>query len=338
MNADQFFALLNETDSSYLTVAHKIMTQKPARAWFRPALIAACLTLVLVAIPVSILIGNRTIKPSVPVIPPTTTDTTVTTTQAPMTTQAPETTARPSILDIPGATVFDENDNRFYKPANSFSGSVSISDEIRLEWAKNMKENNAIVIGYIQDYTTILVEDGKDYYQISTMTIQVLEKIIGIEEKTITAVYACRYYNDYGCYMPAGTYRGTDSIWSRCDQFREALICTDAYIANQGKAAGFLLLKESKDQTILIGNTTYNLSDYADYVLDACLQWAYYGGLALRTKGSAFALYPHIVEEVFNKSFTNAYPCPYEYPFSYPLEVPNDSDSVPPVNAITPES
>ena len=274
---------------------------------------AACLTIMLLAIPLGILIANQTDTPKVPIVDATT--------SSPVTTQVPQTTARPSILDIPGATVLDENDDRFDEPGYSFfPSSKHPSEEERLEWVKNMKENNAIVIGYIQDYTTVLVEDGEDYYQISTMTIQVLENVSGIEEKTVTAVYACRYYNDYGNYKPAGTYRGSDSIWSRCDQFREALICTDAYIANQGKAAGFLLLKESKDQTILIGNTTYNLSDYADYVLDACLQWAYYGGLWLRTTGSFIAVYPHILEEVFNKSFTNTYPCPYEYPFSYPLE------------------
>lgn len=337
MNSSQFFDLLNETDSNYLAAAHKSMTEKPARAWFRPALIAACLTLVLLAIPVGIMIGKSNYTPQVPVIDPSTSDHTVVTT-APPTTEAPQTTARPSILDIPGATVFDENDNRFYKPGNSFSGSLSISDEKILEWTKHMKENNSIVIGYIKDYTTVLVEDGKDYYQISTMEIQVLENVNGIEEKTITAVYACRYYNEYGHYRPDGTYRGSDSIWSTCDQFREALICTDAYVANQGKAAGFILLKESKNQTLLIGDTPYNLSDYADYVLDACLQWAYYGGLYLRTTESCFVVYPRIVEDVFNKSFMNVYPCPYEYPVSYPLETPKDSNSTPSVNAITPES
>ena len=303
-------------DDDLILSAQKARRTPPRRF---ALLAAACLILMLLAIPVGIVIANQTDTPEVPII--TTNNTVITTVTLPTATIPPQTTTRPSILDIPGATVLDENDDRFDEPGYSFfPSSKHPSEEERLEWVKNMKENNAIIIGYIQDYTTVLVEDGENYYQISTMTIQVLENVSGIEEKTVTAVYACRYYNDYGNYKPAGTYRVTDSIWSRCDQFREALICTDAYIANQGKAAGFLLLKESKDQTLLIGNTTYNLSDYADYVLDACLQWAYYGGLWLRTTGSFIAVYPHILEEVFNKSFTNTYPCPYEYPFSYPLE------------------
>ena len=120
MNADQLFTLLNETNDSYLKAAHKSMTAKPTRAWFHPALIAACLTLVLLAIPVGILIGNRTITPNVPIISPSTESNTVITTKAPETTEKP----KASILDIPGATVFDENDNRFYKEGRpcSYSG------------------------------------------------------------------------------------------------------------------------------------------------------------------------------------------------------------------------
>ena len=321
MKSQDILFAMNDIDDALITDA----LEAPARAWFRPALIAACLTLVLLAIPVGILIGNRTITPNVPIISPSTESNTVITTQAPETTEKP----KASILDIPGATVLDENDNRFYKEGRPCSYSGLFSEERTREMLQNMKENNAIVIGYIQDYTTVLVKDGEDYYQISTMTIQVLENVIGIEEKTITAVYACRYYNDYGHYMPAGTYRGTDSIWSRCDQFREALICTDAYIANQGKAAGFLLLKESKDQTLLIDNTAYNLSDYADYVLDACLGWAYWGSLFLNLGGGGYYPLPSsLVEEAFNQSFATTYPCPYDYPFSYPLVEKEAPDSV----------
>ena len=192
MKSQDILFAMNDIDDALITDA----LEAPARAWFRPALIAACLTLILVAIPVGIMISKSTITPNVPVIDPNTSDHTVTTTQAPPTTQAPETTARPSILDIPGATVLDENDNRFYKEGRPCSYSGLFSEERTREMLQNMKENNAIVIGYIQDYTTVLVEDGEDYYQITTMTIQVLENVIGIEKKTITAVYACRYYND----------------------------------------------------------------------------------------------------------------------------------------------
>ena len=330
MNADQLFTLLNETNDSYLKAAHKSMTEKPARTWFHPALIAACLTLVLLAIPVGILIGNRTITPNVPIISPSTESNTVITTKAPETTEKP----KASILDIPGATVFDENDNRFYNEGRPSSYTDLFSEERTREILKHIKRNNSIVIGFIQDYTTVLVEDGEDYYQMTTMTIQVLEKVIGIEEKTVTAVYACRYYNENGRYRPAGTYHVPDSIKSPCDQFKYALICTQAYVAQQGNAAGFILLKESKDQTLLIDNAAYNLSDYADYVLDACLGWANWGSLFLNLGGGGYYPIPSsFVEEAFNQSFATTYPCPYEYPFSYPLEVPSDRNAI-----FTPES
>lgn len=328
INSHQFFDLLNEADSSYLAAAHKSMTAKPARMWVRPALIAACLTLILVAIPVGILIGNRTIKPSVPVIDPSITANTVTTTQAPPTTQAPQTTTPPSILNIPGAVLFDEVDWIYSKPGNANTGSPVLPREEQLEWLNQMKENNSIVVGYIKDYTSVLVPDGKDYYHIASMEIQVLDNISGIEAQTIKAVYACKYkYAPYDAYVPQGTYYGTGRIRSSVDQFLQALNCTEAYVGNQGDAAGFMLLKESNDQTILIGDTTYNLSDYADYVLDACLQCDNMCYVALCNYLFWYRANSSVVNEVFNYPFSFPYPCPYEFPFSYPLETPNDSDS-----------
>lgn len=327
MNSSQFFDLLNETDSNYLAAAHKSMTEKPARAWFRPALIAACLTLVLLAIPVGIMIGKSNNTPQVPVIDPSTSDHTVTTV-APPTTEAPGTTARPSILDIPGAVPFEEVDWSYSKPGIPSTGNPLLSQEEQLEWINQMKENNSIVVGYIKDYTSVLVPDGMDYYHISTMEIQVLDNISGIEAKTIKAVYACQYvYLPYGAYTPQGTYHGTDTISTIADQFLQALNCTEAYIYNQGLAAGFILLKESKDQTFLIGDTSYNLSDYADYVLDACLACDSTGTVALRDFIYWYKIYSFVIEEAFTGSFSFPYPCPYQYPFSYPLETPKNGDS-----------
>ncbi len=321
INSNQFFDLLGEADSSYLTAAYKSMNEKPARAWFRPALIAACLTLVLIAIPVGILIGNRTIKPTVPVIDPTTTTATV-----PPATTPPETTGTPkaSVLDIPGATLFDKVDWTYSKPGSPNASSPSLSKEEQFEWINQMKENNSIVMGYIKDYTSVLVSQGKDYYHISTMEIQVLENISGIESETIKAVYTCRYeYLPYDAYKPTGTYQGTDSIGSSADQFFEALDCTEAYKAQKGKCAGFILLKDSKNETLTIGEESYHLSDYADYILDASLMWDYTGRIGLRSfLGYYYKLHSDVIEEAFNKPFRKTYPYPY------PAETPKDSDSV----------
>lgn len=323
MNADQFFNLLNETDGSYLAAAHKSMTEKPARAWFRPTLIAACLMLVLLAIPVGIMIGNRTIKPSVPVITPNTTGhSTVTAappaTTAPTTTQTPITTEKPkaSVLDIPGATLFDENDTRFFKLGDTYSGNHNYSEKEMLEWANQMKENNLIVVGYIKNSTSVLVEDDDGYCRISTMEIQVLENISNINQESITAVYTCRYECESGnTYNPVGTYRGTDSIAVKTDQFGEALFCTKAYIDMQGQAAGFFLLKRTNNQQLTVGETSYELSNYADYILDACLVLDGYGGVVLRSRtGYCYAIVPPILEKAFGKSFYQAYPPISEQP------------------------
>ena len=139
MNASQFFTLLNETDSSYLATAHKSMTEKPARMWFRPALIAACLTLVLVAIPVGIMIGNRTIKPSVPVITPTTTDNTVTTT--PITTAS---TTIPATTSVSPTLVIPENYQALYIPGamNGLSSSAGAYSGALLQGVKKYEKTN----------------------------------------------------------------------------------------------------------------------------------------------------------------------------------------------------
>jgi len=284
INSHQFFVLLGEADSSYLAAAHKSMTEKPARARFRPALIAACLTLILVAIPVGIMIGNRTIKPTIPVIDPSITDTT-STPEAPTTTCPPQTTEKPkaSVLDIPGATLFDENDKRFVteeRKDSTYDTFYSFTDEQKHEWAYRVKEENEVVVGYVKDYTSVLVPDGKDYYRITTMKIAVLKDFSGIDVETVNAVYANRYEFDSDYYYPATKYIIGDGINEdtneviknlgvHCDMFQKALICTNA----PKSYPGLILLKDAKDSNLNIGEDTYHLSDYADYVLDACLMY-----------------------------------------------------------------
>jgi len=304
INSHQFFDLLNEVDSSYLAAAHKSMTAKPARMWVRPALIAACLTLILVAIPVGILIGNRTIKPSVPVIDPSITDNTVTSTQAPPVTQTPQTTARPSILDIPGATVFDENDKRFLTSGSAYSGNYSVTEEEKLEAITHMKENNSVVVGIIKDFTSVLVEDGDAYYRLNTMEIQVKKSLSGAKKETVTAVYACRYELDNRYYIPATIYQPTDSISVTNDMFEQALMCTEAYAHHKDDWAGLFLIKDAKNEKITIGATSYSLSDYADYVMEACGQWdASLSHVAFPSFGGFWYIFRFdLFEEVFNVS------------------------------------
>ncbi|MBR6768623.1 MAG: hypothetical protein IKM34_03955 [Clostridia bacterium] len=285
MNSSQFFDLLNETDSNYLAAAHKSMTEKPARAWFRPALIAACLTLVLLAIPVGIMIGKSNNTPQVPVIDPSTSDHTVTTV-APHTTEAPKTTARPSILDIPGATVFDENDGRFETINRDpyYSGPIyDLTGAQTIAWAKRIKKENDAVLGVVKDYTSVIVPDGKAFYRITTMEITVLEDYSGIGSETIKAVYTNRYELDSNVYRPVSQYFIGDVIEPLSettikdfsisnDMFQEALECTRKS-KETNPCASLLLLKKSEGKTLTIDEKIYNLSDYANYVLDASFEY-----------------------------------------------------------------
>ena len=144
------------------------------------------------------------------------------------------TTTKASILDIPGATLYDQNSdtNKFSKPGKPSNPSPTLSDEEVSEWLNNMKQNNSILVGYIKDYTSILVPDGKDYYHVVTMEIHVLQNVSNIEKEIVKAVYVCRYeYLPYDVYKPQGIYQATNSINVQTDQFLEALNHTESYIA-----------------------------------------------------------------------------------------------------------
>ena len=313
MNADQFFILLNETNDSYLKAAHQSMTEKPARAWFRPALIAACLTLVLIAIPMGIMIGNHTITPTVPIITPSTTDNTVTTTQAPETTEKP----KASILDIPSATLFENDGSFLTTEGRGSSGGLSydLSGEQTVAWAKRVQKENSAVLGIIKSYTSVIVPDGKAYYRITTMEITVLEDYTGIGSETVTAVYANRYEWDLHHYIPAtqyilgeATYRPTNTIVEnfgvRIDMFEAALECTKRHSEAYPYAA-LLLLKDIKDNALTVGENTYPLSDYADYILDACLDYApNFDFFSLFSLQIPFIFRTGLIREVFMKQLS----------------------------------
>lgn len=289
---------IGKIDDDLLFDAETVRYQKKRRP-FAFLIAAACLTVMLLAIPLGILIANHSETPEVPII---TTNNTVITTVAPPVTQAPpQTTAHPSILDIPGAMLFDETDERFFEKGPGFVVGTGTSEEDTLEWIKHMKENNSVVVGYIKSSASALVPDGKDYYRLTTMEIQVIRDVSGVGKETITAVYACQYqYQPYDAYTPATTYRGTDNFSVTTDAFKEALICTEAYQTHPDSCAGFILLKEAEDETLTIGQNSYKLSDYADYVLEACAQWDVVAGVGFRRYPSGYyRLHWAMIEEVF---------------------------------------
>jgi len=276
---------IGKIDEDLLLDAETMRNQKPRRR-FAFFVAAACLTVILLAIPLGILIANQNEKPEVPIV--TTNNTVITTVTLPTTTIPLQTTKRPSVLDIPGATVFDENKQYFSTHGGKpFVGQLwEFTGEQTLEWAERVKQENEVVVGYIKDYTSVLVPDGKAYYRISTMEIAVLEDISGMGSKTVSAVYANRYEWDGSNYKPVSQYFIGDGIYKdeikenlsvNNDMFEDALLCTEAYFSRHDSpiGAGLIFLKKAEGNSLTVEETTYQLSDYADYVLDACFQYDY---------------------------------------------------------------
>lgn len=90
------------------TLVESALTAKPARARFRPVLIAACLIVMLVAIPLGMILANRTETPNVPIVDETTSSETTTPPDTqPFETTAPVTTQNTPVLIIPdGSPVY----------------------------------------------------------------------------------------------------------------------------------------------------------------------------------------------------------------------------------------
>lgn len=276
---------LGKIDDDLLFDAETVRGRKP-RHHFAFFAAAACLTVMLLAIPLGILIANQNETPKVPLI--TTSNTIITTATLPTTTIPPQTTKRPSILDLPGATVFDENDERFAKlgAAVGLFSTVSQSSTQKKEWCDEVKQNYSMVIGKLVDHTSALVQDRDGYYRISTLEIEVsrvsrnIESVI--QDKIVTVVYVCRYDcgTDPSHYKPSTVfYAGkatnfyTDTIIDynvSVDMLNNTLYWQEATPKVYGSTYDSLFfINSAEGKTVTIENETYELSDYADYVMEA---------------------------------------------------------------------
>ena len=280
---------------------------------------AACLTVMLLAIPLGVLIANQTETPKVPILDTTMSSSPTTTTA--ITTPTPITTEKPknSILDIPGAVLF-ENDERF-ETINTGRPSVGYNYDFTnaqmQTWAKRVQEENVAVLGIVKDYTSVLVPDGKSFYRITTMEITVLEDYSDLGSETIRVVYANRYEPSGERYIPTSKYtvgevtnRATEPNTVRSnytvtnDMFEEALKYTE-YRREDYPIAALLLLKEAKDNTFTIGKTTYDSSEYGDYVLDICFGYEpEFDAFFLNHHYLCFNFYSNLIREVFIKELS----------------------------------
>ena len=232
--------------------------------------------------------------------------------EAPITTTLPETTARPSVLDIPNATEFDEDDERFQRHTIRICGgglSREAQEQRTKAWLENqVKEEHAVVMGQVTDYTSALVPDGDGYYVITTMEIKVIQDISGVGKDTVTAVYACRYKPYATYYIPEATYYMKNVIASdgtvidagyTTDMFDDYLTHTSLY--SDDRSVGIFLLNNAEGKEVRIENNSYKLSDYSDSVMDACLLYRIGSGIAQLT-GSGMSVtnvFFHLFEEVF---------------------------------------
>ena len=229
--------------------------------------------------------------------------------QAQITASVPQTSAsittteapKASVLDIPGATVF-ENDGRFQTTKITTAHRRRLSQEEQLLWAQHIKENNSLVVGYVKSSSSVLVPSGDAYYRVSTMEIEVLKDICHIGKETVTAVYACRYENDSSQYKPVTAYCGTENISITNDMFEEALSANEVYKNQSGDFFGVFLLKDASAETLTIEQDTYRLSDYADYLLDAAGMMDRLGIIGFRGLWGWYGtLNRYIIEDVFGK-------------------------------------
>lgn len=271
---------LGKIDDDLLLDAETVRHQKKRRP-FAFFLAAACLTVMLLAIPLGILIANRNETPNVPTI---TTNNTVITTAAPPVTTSPPQTTHPSVLDIPGATVFEENDDRFAKlgTAVSLHSTVRQSSTQKKEWCDEAKQTYSMVIGKLIDHTSALVQDGDGYYRISTLEIEVSRMSCDIEDNTVTVVYVCRYdrSNATSSYKPStvfyagkATNTSTDTIFDyniKLDMLNNTLYWQEVTPKVYGSTYDSLFfINSAEGKTVTIENESYELSDYANYVMEA---------------------------------------------------------------------
>ena len=311
---------IGKIDDDLLFDAEQARIRKPRRIPYFVA--AACLTLVLLIIPLGILLANQTETPKVPIVDTTTLYTA--TTASPTTQTSPQTTKRPSVLDIPGAVVFKENDERFAKlgvAIDLFSSSVSQSSVQKKEWCEEITQNTSMLIGKLKVYTSALVQDGDGYYRISTLEIEISDVSHDIErdiqDETVTVVYVCRYDFDpnTSIYKPStlfyagkATNLSTNTVFNynvKLDMLTNTLSWQEIAPQLYGNTCDSLFfIKSAKEKTVTIENKSYELSDYADYVMEASFALDNGTPRLLLSQNRAISFPFHYLEDAFSPKET----------------------------------
>lgn len=291
-----FLRACSDIDESIIAEAATVREQKPRSHRLVYFAIAACLTFMLLAVPIGILIANRNESPRTSTFSQNGTTSTLNNTGKPIltstlpVTQEPyQTNPRPSVLDIPGAVVFDANDERVLKPKGYTACFPSVTQSARQqeEWLNEVAQKYWMVIGKPISHTSILLEDGDGFYRVSTVEIEVFRACIDFpydpKEETLTVLYVCRYDKknpDDTVYHPSTPFYAGKKTNKQTNEVSDRIVEIDMlgytlywhYVLeneNGQSAESLFLLEKSNSKTLTVQNKAYELSDYADFVMEA---------------------------------------------------------------------
>lgn len=253
---------MTHIEPAYVESASKAMEEgnlAKSRRPLRYLLIAATLTLILVAILLPIALGED------PVSTPE-----ITTPQTPTTTEK----VYASLLDIPGASasssaVADKPNDKV------FSGMIqgSPKKEFQENWAQNVRNNYSFVVGKVLEHTSVDIPTEEGFYRLYTFTVEIDEILRDKGNKSVegleifTAVYGCHYlpYEEsngtlrYRITTPYHPY-GDKTIY--CDLGAMAL-----EVAYRTSFELAFQLESSEGLTLALNGEELNFSDYAPFYM-----------------------------------------------------------------------
>ena len=195
MNPHLILKAIGNVNMDYLSDAEQSMNTKAGittpiplrRIKAKPILIAATFILLFtIMIPIGIMMANR----EKPITPPPTTTTAVVTVD-PLSVITPTFVQDTALSDITGAVLTNDAENFVFESDKWMPGFILD----RQKWIANIKENYAVVLGKVIQYSAVKIEEEENsYYYVMTMTVSVVEALCNIEKQdTMDIVYVAHY-------------------------------------------------------------------------------------------------------------------------------------------------
>ena len=151
-------------------------------------------------------------------------------------------TTEPDLFELPDAIRFPSSQN--------FDTSNTYPLPPKEDFIKAANEQYTVLTGTRYNLSRSLVSDNDLYWNLTAFNLWIEQKTPNYKESqhTVRVMYAHQYKKENGKYMPI-----TQNV--------------DYGIMERKTNCGFYVLKKITNQSITIGNTTYPLSDYADYII-----------------------------------------------------------------------